>query len=571
MATFELEIDGKTFEVDAPSIDAAMSAIGAGPQKKPQAEPPASRLGQFARPQIAEADTLTDVGKSAGAGLVRGAAGLAMLPGNLETLGRAGINYAGSKITGKSDPIVSPRSVLPNSNDALQVIEHYSGQPLYRPSTRAGQYAGAVGEFAPNMLLPGPAGLASKAATNVVGPAVLSETAGQATEGSDWETPARIAGAVVGSMAPSMATRLVSPMPTNPARAQHVQTLQNEGVTDLTAGQKTGRMPLRWAESAANDVPGSGTRAAQLMEQQGEQFTAAVLKRAGINANRADKTVIDQAFSDIGSKFDAMAQASTLRFSQPVLRDVRMAEHQYNRVVPEAMRSPIVKELAEEIDQLAKSGAVLAGDRYQGWRSTIESAARGASDPYLQTALRDIKTALDDAVEKALPAKIRGDWQEARRQYRNMLVIEKAATAAGAETAQGIISPAALRTATAVQNRRAYARGKGDLADLARSGAAVMDKLPQSGTTPRAIASNVGKVVLGGAAGGATYGGQEGAAGGALAPFVLQALFSRGLMSRPVQNYLANQTAVPVRNALTPPPRTPIAIPYGARAYQEEP
>ena len=38
---------------------------------------------------------------------------------------------------------------------------------------------------------------------------------------------------------------------------------------------------------------------------------------------------------------------------------------------------------------------------------------------------------------------------------------------------------------TVTQNRRAYARGQGDFADLARAGEGVMKPLPNSGTAPR--------------------------------------------------------------------------------------
>jgi hypothetical protein len=79
-----------------------------------------------------------------------------------------------------------------------------------------------------------------------------------------------------------------------------------------------------------------------------------------------------------------------------------------------------------------------------------------------------------------------GAWREARNEYRNLLVLEKASTAAGSNAAEGIISPSSLRNATInTQGRRNYARGNGDFADLARAGEAIMKPLPNSGTAPR--------------------------------------------------------------------------------------
>lgn len=163
----------------------------------------------------------------------------------------------------------------------------------------------------------------------------------------------------------------------------------------------------------------------------------------------------------------------------------------------------------------------------------------------------DLSTSLDDAFERTLQRN--GNTadldalRQARNQYRNLLVIEKAATGAGSATAEGLLSPSQLKGAVVQQNRRAYARGQGDFADLARAGEAVMRPLPNSGTAPRqhfqnlvtALGSGIGGV-LGGAAGGPA-GGLAGVLAGAGAPSAA----AYGLMSRPVQAYLGNQAWLP--------------------------
>ena len=311
-------------------------------------------------------------------------------------------------------------------------------------------------------------------------------------------------------------------------------------------------MPLRWAESAAGDVPGSGKRGAQMMEAQAEQFTSAALRRAGIDAPRATPEVIDSAFTRIGSKFDDMVEQSVIKFDDSLSKKVQAAANDYAGFQAKALQSPVVSRIADEISDLSKNSAFFMGERYQTWRSSIERAARGASDPYLKEALREIKIALDDAVEKSLPTQVRGEWAKARKEYRNMLVIEKAATSAGEAAASGLITPAQLRLAAKSQGVRSHARNKGEFDELAKAGVAIMSKLPQSGTTPRAIASNIGKVVLGSAAGGATVGGPEGAAGGAIAPYLLQAIIGRGIMSKRGQQYLGNNRAAPLQAAIAP-------------------
>jgi hypothetical protein len=130
----------------------------------------------------------------------------------------------------------------------------------------------------------------------------------------------------------------------------------------------------------------------------------------------------------------------------------------------------------------------------------------------------------------------------ARNEYRNMMVLEKAATGAGSGAAEGLISPSQLRNAVVQQSRRAYGRGQGDFAELARAGEALLKPLPQSGTSPRHnvthMLQTIGAIVGGGAG---AAGGPGGAAMGAVAGLAAPAVAGRALLSRPIQAWLGNQ------------------------------
>lgn len=65
----------------------------------------------------------------------------------------------------------------------------------YSPHTKPGAYARTAGAFLPNALTLG--GVPLKVAAVAV-PTLASETAGQLTHGTAWETPARVAGAAFG-------------------------------------------------------------------------------------------------------------------------------------------------------------------------------------------------------------------------------------------------------------------------------------------------------------------------------------------------------------------------------------
>ncbi len=506
------------------------------------------------QPKMGYGETALDVGKSAGIGLAQGAIGLATLPGNLEMLGRMGIDKAATTL-GFDDPQTSQSSLLPSVmtyGGAKKAIEGYTGE-FYEPKTTAGEYARTIGEFAPLAAM-GPGGFAARA-TNVIAPAFVSETAGQLTKGTEYEPWARAGGALAGGALPNATMRAVSPVTNDATRAAQVATLQREGVTSLTAGQKTGAKPLRWAESVTQDTPFGGGRATYLMTKQAEQFTAATLRRAGVKADRATPDVIDGAYTNLGKQFDDLAARNSLRVDQKLYDDLDRAWTEYASITPASQRVPLVDDIIRDVVQYQKSlapypvaknasGATygsnngrLSGEAYQALRSRLEKLSRASrmSNPELSMALGNIRSSIDDAMGRSVSPKDAAQWKQIRGQYRNLTAIEKAATGAGENAAVGLISPSALRNAVKAQSQRGYARGKGELSELARAGEAIMKPLPQSGTAPRAAAQSTFNALA--AIGGNSVAGLPGALAGVAAP----ALTSRALMSEGVQRYLSNQ------------------------------
>jgi hypothetical protein len=175
-----------------------------------------------------------DAAKSFGSGVVKGTAALPGIGGDVGDLIHAGAQYMGV------DDYV-PRPGLPTSQDTQKwTAEHvpYAREAIdYKPQTTTGKFAQTVGEFAPAVFVGGPAknaaafgrealaklvptvterivptiartsSLPTKAelATQVAAPAIASEGAGQATEGTWLEPAARVAGAVAGHGAASLA------------------------------------------------------------------------------------------------------------------------------------------------------------------------------------------------------------------------------------------------------------------------------------------------------------------------------------------------------------------------------
>jgi len=487
-----------------------------------------------------------DVAKSSASGIARGAMDLIGLPGTIGDTLNYGFNKAldyvlpGEDVAGKM-----PKSPFSGSSIRGAASDLTGGATEYQPKTTLGKYAGTVSEFLPSAAAFGgvnPANLLRFGAL----PGAASEAAGQATEGTAIEPYARVAAALAAPAIPAAASRAITPIGIGAERAKLLQTLKSEGIP-VTGGQATGSNTLRYAESELG-----GMKAQNFMEAQGEAFTKAALKKAGITAERASPEVMDNAFTTIGRQFDDLSARNPLVPDAQLANDLRGTFKDYTSLVNQSQRAPIVEEMIRDVATRLSGGQPLSGEAYKAIRSRLDRAARGSkSDPELSDALFGIRNALDDAVERNIVANNPADagaWKEVRRNYRNMIALENAAVGSGDNAALGLISPAQLRSATVRQNKRDYVRGKGDLAELARAGEGIMRPLPQSGTAPRTAARNLGTAlpaVIGGLLGGAAGnipGAAMGAAAGAIAPSAIGA----ALLSRPGRAYLGNQAIKPL-------------------------
>lgn len=153
----------------------------------------------------------TDVAKSGGTGLLEGASSLVQLPrdagnylGGLATYGiDRMMGYTPEEATrrqqeyqAKMDEYQNSALVPSPAAVADKAVENFGG---YQPQTTAGEYARTAGQFAPNALM-GPGGIIRRG-MSVALPAATSETAGQLTEGTQYEPLARVGGALVGGIA----------------------------------------------------------------------------------------------------------------------------------------------------------------------------------------------------------------------------------------------------------------------------------------------------------------------------------------------------------------------------------
>ena len=114
------------------------------------------------------------------------------------------------------------------------------------------------------------------------------------------------------------------------------------------------------------------------------------------------------------------------------------------------------------------------------------------------------------------------------------MTVDKAASGTTEAAATGLITPTKLTQAINSMKRGSYVRGRGDFAELARAGNAIMKPFQDSGTATRAMVRGV-PAFIAGVLGGGFH--PAGAAAAVAGPY----LAGKALMTGPVQRYLTNQ------------------------------
>jgi hypothetical protein len=488
-----------------------------------------------------------DILKSAAIGVPKGIITGAGMPGDLSnslaSMSKKAGDYIGGMFGAEPSPPIGPPS-LPTSDIIRKGVEQATG-PLYEPKTPYGHIAETGTAFASNPFsYVGGGGVLAKAGTAAAS-GVTSEAAGQLSKGSPWEPIARLIGAIGGANIASIPRRV--PYSVNPEYDAQIAAIRGEGI-EPTAGQVRASASLRRTENIMPSIPGGpkGTNERVL-----GQFTQTALQRAGENSNRASQDVIDGAFTRIGGDFNRLTNAHQMGLDQTLAQDLTGTVGQYRGIVSPSNRAPVIDDTIRDIaDMGRRNGGHLTGAQYNDLHSRLRRVARNTDDHALARTANDLAGDLDDAMERSISTSATpqdlGSFQTARDQYRNLLVIERAASMGGEEGARGFITPGSLAAAVkGVEGRRSFVRGTGDLSELARNGQAVLSATNSSGTAENANLLKVlgGEGLIGGLILGESPSLDEmlkraAITAGAVA---LPAGIGHAVMSRPVQGFLKTQ------------------------------
>ena len=358
------------------------------------------------------------------------------------------------------------------------------GYSEYESPTTLGKYGGTMGEFTGGAAVM-PIGGLFKSVTGSMLPAIGSEAAGQLAAGTEYEGPARLAGALGIPTAQALATPAVRRLAIGPAEdvmanvkgstiRQSANLLQSKGI-DLKAGQVMGSPQV--------------SRLQNTMEpslSQKVQLTRAALKEAGIADDvLATPNVLGDAKRRIGSVFD---QADAVASTAPTNAEAAAAIAALNRAEDAATMTNVAKGLKDISDDiLSASGTqkVLSSKDINATRTKLSNyltTYAKQNDQVNYELAHDLLDVLDDMVTRQIsttsPDLLKA-LQGARQQYRSFLTIERAVNRAGSDAARGIITPNALASSVRTREGTAMVRGVGTgLSDLAHAAQEVLTPAP---------------------------------------------------------------------------------------------
>jgi len=388
---------------------------------------------------------------------------------------------------------------------------------------------------------------------------VTSEAAGQATEGTPWEIPARIAGAIPGAY---LGTKITTPLPANltPEQARAVQIAKDTG-TPLSVAQETGR--LKGLETGLSRFPTSSGPYEALAAKQGAAADAAALRTMGFKGDNVGTETMKAATTQARKEFNDAVNGVTNVELRPDFYNrgaAAVASYMENTPVTEQVKS-VARKMDDFFDpKLMKGGPYpqLDGRQFQEFRKGISDSVDDlykAGQSGAAKTLQKVRDALDDAAQASLPADAAEAMKEARKHYANFKTIEKAAgMGTVASRSEGTLAPSALTQVLRRKQGDAFSHTTGGLNDVASMKQYLADTFPNSGT-PTTLAT---QGLITGAPFYLTGGGMQGAAAAAASMAIpniaARAMTGQGwltpagpLLPIPAsvaRNYLANQ-AIP--------------------------
>lgn len=358
--------------------------------------------------------------------------------------------------------------------------------------------AGMAGNIGANVLTAIPtAGIPG--ANTIVGGSLVGLGMGLINPVATGESRAKNAAAGAAGGAAGSTLAKVLGRATNPVQSRlppELQDLADKALAakiPLDAADLTGSRPLKVIRSVFESLPLTADKQAMINELKRQGFNKAVLSEIGEDSTKATPDVLNAARTRIGGVFNDLSGRNNVKLGDKFINavaDVDAAVTPFsNSQIRGTHHSPGLVDKA--LDLAAKKE--ISGTEYQKVRTVLGKQSKDAfnsGNSELGGALKAIRNSLDEAAGDSIPGADQSAWNQARNQWQNLKVVEKAAAPTSADAVAGNVSPAKLAQALMSVDKKGLTYGtRGDsMGDLARIGQAfVKEQIPNSGTAERSL------------------------------------------------------------------------------------
>lgn len=391
---------------------------------------------------------------------------------------------------------------LPSADEATKIAEE-DYQKNWRGGVEGVDVGRMIGNVLPALAIPAGGAAATLAGTLGRGALVGAGTSvmGTPVENTDqfWREKALQAATGAGFGAVGGAVGHAAGRAISPKTRPEVQALRSAGVK-LTPGQTAGGTLERFEQGLTSwPVIGDAIKTAQVRALQSFNRSAINKTLAPIGEKLNMKTpmgreAIEEAGEKISKAYNDILPKLAVKADGQFIDDmVKLDDLAAN--LPAPQKDQFAKMIGREVfDRFSKADA-MTGETMKQVDSTLGRLAReyrGTPNPdqrLLGDALREAQATLRRLVTRSNPSEA-PKLAKIDEAYKNFLRVESAAGAVGSK--EGVFTGAQLKSAVRrldpSMNKRAFARGKATMQDIAEAGAEVLgSKVPDSGTPYRAL------------------------------------------------------------------------------------
>jgi hypothetical protein len=452
-------------------------------------------------PDAPDTNIFEDLSKAIGSGANSAIAGIIGLPGALTNTVEMGMDQLGLGSRDADNRAFGFPEATAAINQVREKLPPFLAgtDPNFQPQTRAGRYLKTGSELAAS----GGAGSARKMAQQVLAPTLLSEGGREAFEGSILETPAQIAGLMVGGKALDIAENSLAGGKVDPRRLEAVETLKNAGI-EPTAGQATGQPSLAFAEEATQSGRAKRQRPV-------DQFTDAAIMQAippsfrdrvQFEPNMMPQEKMEKLRTTLTSTMDDLAARNSVPITTELFEEVFEVAQDYKKILSTSEKSPFFEILAEDMVNRAGAGQ-MPGSEFQRIRSQLSELT--TKDQITRNAavkvIRALEAAMGEQIKKGRNVDDIALYRDVRKGYSDLMVLEDAAKR-NRDTGFNI-SPAALANAARKKDAQSYVYGRDTFSDLYRAADDVLSAAGNPSGTANTLKALMGPTFAMGAAGSA--------------------------------------------------------------------